>query len=193
MPGAEPYVEAICSSRVIASRSAPRASRAIASSPSSGTLNPSCSAMKRSRATIASMDTRRKSKRWQRDVIVAGISCSSVVARMKMACGGGSSSVFSSALKAPVVSMCTSSSRYTLRARSLGAKAILSRSSRTSSMPRLLAASISIRSSAAPALIASQGRQALQGSPSRSSPQFTALARMRAVVVLPVPRGPANR
>ena len=186
-------MEAICSSRVMASRRAPRASRAMASSPSSGTLKPSSAAMKRRRSTIASMGTRRKSKRWQREVMVAGISCSSVVARMKMAWGGGSSSVFRRALKAPVVSMCTSSRRYTLRARSLGAKAILSRSSRTSSMPRLLAASISMRSRAAPRLMASQERQALQGSPSARSWQLTALARMRAVVVLPVPRGPAKR
>ena len=35
--------------------------------------------------------------------------CGSVVAKMNVTCGGGSSSVFSSALKAEVLIMCTSS------------------------------------------------------------------------------------
>ena len=52
---------------------------------------------------------RRKSKRWQRLCTVAGILWGSVVARIKRAWGGGSSSVFSSALKALVLSICTSS------------------------------------------------------------------------------------
>ena len=52
---------------------------------------------------------RRKSKRWQREPMVAGILCGSVVARTKMTCGGGSSSVFRRALKPRSVSMCTSS------------------------------------------------------------------------------------
>ena len=46
---------------------------------------------------------------WQRDTIVAGTFWGSVVAKTKMACAGGSSSVFNSALKAGSVSMCTSS------------------------------------------------------------------------------------
>ena len=45
---------------------------------------------------------------------MAGTFWISVVARMKMTCAGGSSSVFSSALKAAVDSMCTSSMIYTL-------------------------------------------------------------------------------
>ena len=52
---------------------------------------------------------RRKSKRWQRERMVAGILCASVVASTKTTCGGGSSSVFSRALKASLVSMWTSS------------------------------------------------------------------------------------
>jgi len=52
---------------------------------------------------------RRKSKRWQRDKIVIGIRWASVVANMNSTCGGGSSKVFSKALKAGVLSMCTSS------------------------------------------------------------------------------------
>ncbi|VWC31258.1 hypothetical protein BST28156_06429 [Burkholderia stagnalis] len=45
----------------------------------------------------------------QRDSTVTGIFCGSVVARMNLTCGGGSSSVFSIALNAWFVSMCTSS------------------------------------------------------------------------------------
>ena len=50
-----------------------------------------------------------KSKRWQRLWMVAGTLCGSVVHRMNFTCEGGSSMVFNSALKAGVVSMCTSS------------------------------------------------------------------------------------
>ena len=46
---------------------------------------------------------------WQRERMVAGILWYSVVARMNTTWGGGSSSVFSSALKASGVSMWTSS------------------------------------------------------------------------------------
>ena len=52
---------------------------------------------------------RRKSKRWQRETMVSGILCGSVVASTKTTFGGGSSSVFSRALKASRVSMWTSS------------------------------------------------------------------------------------
>ena len=45
------------------------------------------------------------SKRWTRDKIVAGILCSSVVAKMKTTFSVGSSKVFRSALNAPVESM----------------------------------------------------------------------------------------
>ena len=45
----------------------------------------------------------------QRDSTVTGIFCGSVVARMNLTCAGGSSSVFSIALNAWLVSMCTSS------------------------------------------------------------------------------------
>ncbi len=60
-------------------------------------------------SAISAVVSARKAKRWQRDTIVGGILCSSVEARMKRACGGGSSSVFRSALNASVVSMWTSS------------------------------------------------------------------------------------
>src|SRR5215217_3208782 len=63
-----------------------------------------------------------------------------------------------------------------------------------SSMPRLLAASISMISGDAPALIAWQVRHALHGRWLGSScKQLIALASTRAVVVLPVPRGPLKR
>jgi hypothetical protein len=51
----------------------------------------------------------RKSYCWQRDRIVSGILWYSVVAKMNFTRGGGSSSVFRSALKAPVDNMWTSS------------------------------------------------------------------------------------
>ena len=52
---------------------------------------------------------RLKSKRWQRERMVIGTLCGSVVAKMNYTWEGGSSSVFKSALKALVVSICTSS------------------------------------------------------------------------------------
>src|SRR5678809_283990 len=45
--------------------------------------------------------------------MVTGTLCGSVVARTKVTCGGGSSSVFRRALNASVVSMWTSSMTYT--------------------------------------------------------------------------------
>ena len=53
--------------------------------------------------------TRRKSKRWQRDTTVRGSLRTSVVAKMNLTCGGGSSSSFNSALKADFESMWISS------------------------------------------------------------------------------------
>ena len=52
---------------------------------------------------------RRKSYCWQRERMVSGILWYSVVAKMNLTRGGGSSSVFRSALKAPMESMWTSS------------------------------------------------------------------------------------
>ncbi len=49
-----------------------------------------------------------------RDSTVTGSFCGSVVASRNLTCGGGSSSVFNSALKELLDSMCTSSIRYTL-------------------------------------------------------------------------------
>src|SRR4030066_395296 len=113
---------------------------------------------------------------------------------MNRTCAGGSSRVLSRALKAAVESMCTSSTMYTLERPSDGEKLILSRRSRTSSTLVFEAASISIRSRKRPSLTASHGWHRLQGrSAGSSARQLTALARIRAVVGLPVRRGPANR
>ena len=60
-------------------------------------------------------------------------------------------------------------------------------------MPRLLAASISMRSSARPSRIETHASQRSHGSPSWRFVQLRALARIRASDVLPVPRGPTNR
>jgi len=58
---------------------------------------------------MSSGSIRRRSNRWQRDSTVTGTLRISVVAKMNFTCFGGSSSVFRSALKAEVDSMCTSS------------------------------------------------------------------------------------
>ena len=63
---------------------------------------------------MASSGTRRKSNLWHLERIVGRIRCTSVVAKMKIMCSGGSSSVFKRALKASGVSMWTSSIMYTL-------------------------------------------------------------------------------
>ncbi len=52
---------------------------------------------------------RRKAKRWQRERIVLSSLAGSVVQSTKTTWGGGSSSVFSSALDASAVSECASS------------------------------------------------------------------------------------
>ena len=57
-------------------------------------------------AASSATEMRRRSKRWQRDSTVTGTLRISVVAKMNFTCGGGSSSVFSSALKALRLSMC---------------------------------------------------------------------------------------
>lgn len=70
-----------------------------------------------------------------------------------------------------------------------------SRSCLTSSIPRFDAASISITSIAEPSRIEVQAVHVLHGSnsPSFLFSQFTEREMIRAMVVLPTPRGPANR
>ena len=95
---------------------------------------------------ISATETRRRSNRWQRDSTVTGTLRISVVAKTNFTCGGGSSSVFSSALKALRESMWTSSTMKTFTRASIGRNRVASMISRTSSTPVRLAASISITS-----------------------------------------------
>ena len=118
--------------------------------------------------------------------------CGSVVARTKTTCAGGSSSVLRSAFDAPFESMWTSSRMYTLR-RPAVPSAARSFSSRMLSTPLFDAASSSNTSNDVPRSIARHTSHTPQGSPSLTFGQFRAFARMRAVDVLPVPRGPLNR
>ena len=97
------------SSRLSASRMPPSASRARSSAAPSVRFMLSLPATNLRRLAMTSASSRRKLKRWQRETIVAGTLRSSVVARINMRCSGGSSSILSSALKALVESMCTSS------------------------------------------------------------------------------------
>ena len=170
----------------------PSARRAISSAASWLSLNCSCFAIYSRYSAISGVSMRRKLWRWQRDRMVAGTFCSSVVARMNMRCSGGSSSIFSRALKAEVDSMCTSSTIYTRFFTVVGENTASSRRARTFSTPLLEAASSSTTSITEPSAMPRQAAHLPQGLPSTGCSQFTALARMRAQVVLPVPRVPIN-
>ena len=145
------------------------------------------------RSTIVSTLRRLKSKRWQRESMVAGSRCGSVVASMNTAWAGGSSSVLSRALNAPVESMCTSSMMYTLYFATAGGYLTFSRRSRISSTPLLEAASISITSMLFSFLSCKHTSHSPQGSPSTGCRQLMARESTLAAVVLPVPRVPQNR
>src|SRR6185312_1165186 len=132
-----------------------------------------------------------KSKIWQRDRIVGSILCFSVVAKIKMANGGGSSSVLRNALKAAELSMCTSSTIYTLYLPACGANLTCSTKVRMSSTELLLAASSSWILRDEPSLNETQDGHLLQASPPGPTfSQLMVLARIRAQVVFPTPRGP---
>ena len=124
--------------------------------------------------------------------MVGSTFCGSVVASTNTTWSGGSSSVFSSALDAAGDSMWTSSRMYTL-VRPGEPSADRSIRSRMASTPLLDAASSSNTSKLVPASIARQESHSQHGSPSWRFSQLRTLARMRAVEVLPVPRGPENR
>ena len=88
--------------------------------------------------------------------------------------------------------MCTSSMMYTRFFTVVGEKIASSLSARTFSTPLLEAASSSTTSITEPSAIPRQAGHLPQGLPSTGFSQLTALARMRAQVVLPVPRVPMN-
>lgn len=136
---------------------------------------------------------RLKSNRCTLEIIVRGNLCGSVVAKIKMTCFGGSSSVFSSALNAPVDNICTSSIIYTLYFATVGAYFTFSRISLISSTPLLLAASISRTSGIEPSVVPLQISHSLQGSPSWPCSQLIAFAKIFAALVFPVPLGPENK
>ena len=113
------------------------------------------------------------------------------MAKIKITWLGGSSKVFKSALKAPVESIWTSSIIYILYLQKAGIKLTLSLKERISSTPLLLAASISTISLS----FKSKDLQ-IEHSPQISLVklrQLTAWAKILAVLVLPVPRGPVNK
>ena len=80
----------------------------------------------------------------QRDSTVTGTFCGSVVASTNLRYSGGSSRVFNMALKAVLVSMCTSSIMKTLKRPCTGLYTACSSRLWTSSTPRLEAASSSM-------------------------------------------------
>ena len=106
---------------------------------------------------------------------------------------GGSSSDFSSAFEAPRLSMWTSSRITTLRLPEVpsGMRSIRSRMSATPLFDA--ASSSSSQSTMRPSSTARQFGHTPQGSPASGASQFRTLARIRAVDVLPVPRGPLKR
>ena len=124
--------------------------------------------------------------------MVGGTFCGSVVASTKTTWLGGSSSVFSNALAAAVESMWTSSTMYTFQRPGVPRPAWATRS-RMASTPLLDAASSSCTLRELPWVISTHDVQTPQGSPSTGASQLSALARMRAEDVLPVPRGPLKR
>ena len=97
------------SSSESASRADPSACRAIAAAAVGVSVTSILEATSTRCAASCSDDSRRKSNRWHRPTIVAGILWGSVVARTNRTPGGGSSKSFSNASKASRDSRCASS------------------------------------------------------------------------------------
>ncbi len=112
---------------------------------------------------------------------------------MKITYSGGSSNVFRSALNAPVESICTSSIIYTLYLSSVGAYLTSSFICLILSTPLFEAASISIMLMLLPSSAALHLSHSPHGLPSTGFWQFTALAKILATLVLPVPLVPVKR
>ena len=136
---------------------------------------------------------RLRSKRWQREMIVARTLSPSVVAKMKRTYGGGSSSVFSSAFHAAFESIWHSSTMKILYFDEVGLNCTASMMGFTSSTLLCEAASSSVTSMERPAAISRQLSHAPHGSTPFGSEQFSAFAKMRESVVLPMPLGPMKR
>ena len=174
------------------SRADPPPSRRARATPSPSTSSPASATTSSTSVVRSSAGSRVNSRCWVRLRMVGSTSCGSVVANTKTTCSGGSSNVLSSAAEASLVSMCTSSRMY-MRVRPGLASAVVAMRSRMSSMRRLDAASSSVTSNELPASTATHESHTPQGSPSAGFVQLRTLARMRAVEVLPVPRGPLKR
>ena len=119
----------------------------------------------------------------------------SVVAKTNFRCGGGSSTSLSRALKPCAGHHVRLVDDVDLEAAATGAKNARSRRSRASSTPPCEAASISITSMLpGPAgARATQESHSPHGSGVGPCSQFSERARIRALEVLPQPRGPLNR
>ncbi len=174
------------------SRAEPRPARTAWAMPASSTSRPASATTSRASDSNWSAGRRFSSRCWDRLRMVSTTLWGSVVASTKTTWSGGSSRVLSRAFSAPEVSMWTSSRRYTLVLPGVP-RATLANRSRMSSTLLLDAASSSCRSNDVPSSTASHEGQAQHGSPPSGVVQFSALARIRAAVVLPVPRGPLSR
>ena len=110
-----PVANAITWSKALsASRRLPSAAREMAARAAGSTSMPSASAIFLSCSAMARVAIVRNSYTCDREVMVSGILCSSVVAITKTTWGGGSSMDFRRALNDEVESMCTSSMMNTL-------------------------------------------------------------------------------
>ncbi len=89
----------------------PSAARASSRSAGGSKSIPSAASTPTKRSPICSGSNRLRLNWRQRESTVAGSFCGSVVASTNFTCGGGSSKVFSSALKLLAENMCTSSIR----------------------------------------------------------------------------------
>ena len=130
--------------------------------------------------TISSLLTLLKSKIWHRDKIVGIILCFSVVAKINLACGGGSSKVFKKALNADLDNICTSSIMYTLYFPTWGGTLTWS--------VKFLISSTELFEAASNSNILNE-----KSSISVLLDKLISLAKILAHVVLPTPLGPQKR
>ena len=188
-----PSIKLTCSRSFTASRNAPSAMSTMAVSASSSIDIFSFLTILASAERSSSFFAFAKEISMQRDRTVAGTFIGSVVAKIKIACAGGSSRVLRSALNASVVIICTSSIMKILYGPDEGDSLILSRSSRTSSIPRLLAASISNTSILDPFAMDVHASHAPHGPFPEDFSQVKSFAMIRAAVVFPDPFGPLKK